>query len=64
MSKRGLAGGRTEYLEIGEYNFAWPSDNGTFHDFGSVNYTMPSGTYDICFCFLVVPMKYNFIRLN
>lgn len=42
-SRGGLSETKTEYLEIGEYNFSWPSENGTFHDFGSVNYTMPSG---------------------
>lgn len=40
----GLLDVRSEYLEIGEYNFSWPGENGSFHDFGSVNYTMPSGT--------------------
>lgn len=43
MSHSGLSSIKAEYLEIGEYNFSWPGENGTYHDFGSVNYTMPSG---------------------
>lgn len=43
MSHRGLSDAKSEYLEIGEYNFSWPGANGTFQDFGSMNYTMPSG---------------------
>lgn len=38
-----LADKKAGYLEIGEVNFSWPGDNGTYHDFGSVNYTLPSG---------------------
>lgn len=43
MSHRGLSETKTEYLEIGEYNFTWPGENGSLHDFGAINYTMPSG---------------------
>lgn len=43
MSQSGLSSLKAEYLEVGEYNFSWPGENGTFQDFGSVNYTMPSG---------------------
>lgn len=43
MSHGGVFAKKSEYLEIGEYNFSWPGENGTFQDFGSVNYTMPSG---------------------
>lgn len=39
---------KSEYLEINEYNFTWPGENGTFHDLGSINYTMPGE------CFLLV----------
>ncbi|CAF4778565.1 unnamed protein product [Pieris macdunnoughi] len=45
MSNRGLSETKTEYLEIGEYNFTWPGDNGSLHDFGAINYTMPSGPW-------------------
>ncbi|XP_022117161.1 popeye domain-containing protein 3 [Pieris rapae] len=45
MSNRGLSETKTEYLEIGEYNFTWPGDNGSSHDFGAINYTMPSGPW-------------------
>ncbi|CAH0727767.1 unnamed protein product, partial [Brenthis ino] len=46
MSHRGLSDVKSEYLEIGQYNFTWPGENGTLqHDFGSVNYTMPSGPW-------------------
>lgn len=41
----GVFAKKSDFLEIGEYNFTWPGENGTFHDFGSVNYTMPSGKY-------------------
>ncbi|XP_013188710.2 popeye domain-containing protein 3 [Amyelois transitella] len=44
MSQNGLAV-KADFLEISEYNFTWPGENGTFHDFGSVNYTMPSGPW-------------------
>lgn len=43
MANGGVFGKKSDYLEIGEYNFSWPGENGTFQDFGSVNYTMPSG---------------------
>ena len=44
MSHRGLSDVKSEYLEIGQYNFSWPGENGTLQqDFGSINYTMPSG---------------------
>lgn len=43
MSHSGLSSVKAEYLEVGEYNFSWPGENGTFQDFGSINYTMPSG---------------------
>lgn len=39
----GVFAKKSDFLEIGEYNFSWPGENGTFQDFGSVNYTMPSG---------------------
>ncbi|XP_052738444.1 popeye domain-containing protein 3 isoform X2 [Bicyclus anynana] len=42
---QGLSDVKSEYLEIGEYNFSWPGENGTLQDFGSVNYTMPSGPW-------------------
>lgn len=45
MSNQGLFGKRADYLEIGEYNFSWPGYNGSLHDFGSINYTMPTGEY-------------------
>lgn len=38
-----LADKKTNYLEIGELNFSWPGENGSFHDLGSVNYTLASG---------------------
>ncbi|XP_049865940.1 popeye domain-containing protein 3-like isoform X2 [Pectinophora gossypiella] len=37
-----LADVKHEFIEIGEYNFSWPGDNGTF---GPVNYTLPSGPW-------------------
>lgn len=44
MSHRGLSDVKGEYLEIGQYNFSWPGENGTLQqDFGTINYTMPSG---------------------
>lgn len=43
MPHSGVFAKKSDYLEIGEYNFSWPGENGTFQDFGSVNYTMPSG---------------------
>ncbi|CAB3242892.1 unnamed protein product [Arctia plantaginis] len=45
MTNDGVFGKKSEFLEIGEYNFSWPGENGTFQDFGSVNYTMPSGPW-------------------
>lgn len=47
MSHSALLGIKSEYLEISEYNFSWPGENGTYQDFGSVNYTMPSGKHEI-----------------
>lgn len=43
MSYSSLSSIKKEFLEIGEYNFTWPGENGTFQDFGTVNYTMPTG---------------------
>lgn len=45
MSHGGFTGRKSDFLEIGELNFSWPVENGSYHDFGSVNYTMPSGKY-------------------
>lgn len=45
MSRTGLSP-RNNYLEISEYNFTWPGENGTFQDPGVMNYTMPSGNYN------------------
>ncbi|XP_032511353.2 popeye domain-containing protein 3-like isoform X1 [Danaus plexippus] len=45
MSQGSLSSVKKKYMEIGEYNFSWPGENGTFHDFGSLNYTMPSGPW-------------------
>ncbi|KAJ8732101.1 hypothetical protein PYW08_014831 [Mythimna loreyi] len=41
----GVFAKKSDFLEIGEYNFSWPGENGTFQDFGAVNYTMPSGPW-------------------
>lgn len=43
MPQSALLGIKTDYLGISEYNYSWPGENGTYQDFGSVNYTMPSG---------------------
>lgn len=40
-----LADKKAGYLEIGEFNFSWPAENGTYYDIGSLNYTLPSGTH-------------------
>lgn len=43
MAQGSLSSVQTNYLEIREYNFSWPGDNGTLQDVGTVNYTMPLG---------------------
>ncbi|KAJ0179943.1 hypothetical protein K1T71_004534 [Dendrolimus kikuchii] len=45
MSHTSLSERKPGYLEIGEFNFSWPGENGTLQDFGSLNYTMPSGPW-------------------
>ncbi|XP_053602299.1 popeye domain-containing protein 3-like isoform X2 [Plodia interpunctella] len=36
---------KSDFLEISEYNYTWPGENGTLQDFGTINYTMPSGPW-------------------
>lgn len=55
----GVFAKKSDFLEIGEYNFSWPGENGTFQDFGSVNYTMPSGMWTSGNCF-----DYYFVNNN
>lgn len=55
----GVFAKKSDFLEIGEYNFTWPGENGTFHDFGSVNYTMPSGKYRNRVLFVCLKQNYT-----
>ncbi|KAG7299419.1 hypothetical protein JYU34_016372, partial [Plutella xylostella] len=46
MSQGGLSGVQAEnHVEVGDYNYSWPGENGTFQDMGSVNYSMPLGPW-------------------
>lgn len=66
MAHGGVFAKKSDYLEIGEYNFTWPGENGTFQDFGSVNYTMPSGKQifeDIIYLLFQLNFVFSFVYL-